>query len=124
MSLNQPSEDLKMPEFKSDIPSYLLNDATDRDKWILTKLQEIDFKTGWQTTILNMLYREAKKTNGRVTTVETKVNKIEKEKDFIAKFVYNKYFWAVIAAWFLVVYPIFILKFGPVKINWLWNLFG
>ncbi len=41
--------DINVPNFESDIPAYLLKDATEKDQYIMKSLSVLMQKTDWQT---------------------------------------------------------------------------
>lgn len=80
MSDPQPSnqvQELQIPEFKSNIPEYILNDIKGSDKehlkYILETISIIQQQSNWQTQILAQTFQQAKKTNGRVNKLEEKL---------------------------------------------------
>ena len=54
-----PSQELQIPEFKSNIPEYILNDIKGSDKehlkYILETISIIQQQSNWQTQILAKL---------------------------------------------------------------------
>lgn len=72
------------PEFQSDIPSHLLENATPQDKWIMENISILNQKTNWLTEmrrydserlhemdgISKETLEQTKKTNGRVNKLE------------------------------------------------------
>ena len=87
LSLNQ---ELRIPEFKSNIPEYILNNiqGTDKEhiKYILETISVIQQQSNWQAEILAKTYAQSLRTNGRVNKLEDnkekideKINKIDEE---------------------------------------------
>jgi hypothetical protein len=110
---------LEKPHFTSQIPAHLLQDATDRDKYILESLSVITQNNNWlvdetirQSCKLETLEKtvgevktQTTLTNGRVTRLEDKntankesedeLKKILVVKNWIWKLLSSKLFWTV-----------------------------
>lgn len=74
---SQP-EELVIPEFRSDIPEYLTENLSAKDKHIMQTLSEIKHNALWQSPVLAKLYKQAQITNGRVNESEEKIEALEK----------------------------------------------
>lgn len=92
MSDSQPilNQELRIPEFKSNIPEYILNNiqGTDKEhiKYILETINIIQQQSNWQGELLVKTYKQACATNGKVLKLEDnkektdeKINKIDEE---------------------------------------------
>ena len=71
--------EVPIPQFKSTIPSILLENVSDSDRYIMESISILNSKTDWQTTkiaeqaaILKKVEVQTTKTNGRVTELEKK----------------------------------------------------
>jgi len=114
---------LKKPSFQSNLPEYLLKDASDKDRYILEHLNVISQTSNWlidetvkQSEKLESIENQTFKTNGRVNKLE-EMNPLDKDtnkelkqivsiKVFAQKYLFNRY---VLGALFLFV-------FGAIKV--------
>ena len=74
---NLPNQELQIPEFKSNIPEYILNDIKGSDgehlKYILETISIIQQQSNWQAELLAKTYGQALRTNGRVNKLESEM---------------------------------------------------
>lgn len=75
------NQELRIPEFKSNIPEYILDNIKGADKehikYILETISVIQQQSNWQAEILAKTYTQSVKTNGRVNRLEDDKNKID-----------------------------------------------
>jgi len=103
------------PEFKSAIPSHLLENSSERDKFIIEQLSVIGQKSDWligetqmQSHDIQIIKKETQATNGKVAATIRNLAEIEKRegdksadwaeikqivsfKQFIGKYLLNRY---------------------------------
>lgn len=86
------AQELQIPEFKSNIPEYILKniekegqESGEHLKYILETLSVLQQQSNWQAEILAKTYAQCKKTNGRVTRLEIGKEKEENDIEEINK---------------------------------------
>ncbi len=104
------------PEFRSNIPEPLLQNATPEMQWVMKTMDVLSQKTDYvvdkqneQSDELKAIKEQTMRTNGRVTKLEGQVHDLEhlkedtakvcedikdivKTKRFVSKYMLNKYF--------------------------------
>lgn len=111
-----------MPDFKPDIPEYLLAGASPAERYLIEKVSVLDKKTDWQSTELveqgtvqDSILAETKRTNGRVSKLETDVVDLQglatsaradlKVLDLALKVMRSKWFWIAVGLVLFGVFP-------------------
>lgn len=111
-----------MPDFKPDIPEYLLAGASPAERYLIEKVSVLDKKTDWQSTELidqgttqDQILVEARRTNGRITKLETDVVDLQglaasaradlKVLDLALKVMRSKWFWIAVGLVLFGVFP-------------------
>lgn len=64
------NDNLEIPDFKPDLPEYILKDLAPSERYTLENLSVVRQYMGWQNTVLKETCDLARKTNGRVTALE------------------------------------------------------
>lgn len=85
------------PEFQSQIPEYLLKDASDQDKHILAQLSVMAQISEWSVKAHISTMESVRKTNGRLIRAEENIERLQEDKKFF------KRGWQTIAAFAAVV---------------------
>ena len=95
MSDPQPSnqvQELQIPEFKSNIPEYILKniekegqESGEHLKYILEALSVLQQQSNWQTEMLAKTYKQTLKTNGRTNRLEENKEKIDEKLENISE---------------------------------------
>ena len=80
------SQELDIPQFKSNIPEYILKNIEDEGsnngehiKYILETLSILQQQSNWQAEVLAKTYVQSVKTNGRVNRLEKSKEEIEEK---------------------------------------------
>ncbi len=71
---------LEHPTFKSQIPEYLLRDATDADKHIMAQLSVLTQFSEWSTKAHISTMESVRKTNGRLIKAEDDIVTLKGDK--------------------------------------------
>ena len=82
---------LTAPQFQSQIPDYLLKDATDQDKHIMAQLSVLTQISEWSIKAHISTMESVRKTNGRLIRAEENIQDLKGESDTV------KVGWKVIA---------------------------
>jgi hypothetical protein len=109
MQLSTTAMSLQKPSFQSNLPDYLLQDTSPKERYILEHLSIISQNNVWlvdetikQSEKLESIECQTIRTNGRVSKLEEKnisdkdsdeqIKQIVNTKLFIEKYLLNKYF--------------------------------
>lgn len=71
---------LERPEFKSQIPAYLLESASDRDRFIIEQLNILTQFIPWSVEAHISINEMARKTNGKIIRAEVDIEKIKTDR--------------------------------------------
>lgn len=123
-----PPFTVEVPEFKSDVPAFLLEDASPKDRYFLETLSKLSQAQIWQTQELirggevrNQIATQVKIANGRTAKNEEAIKvindltiRIDREMEpvrFVSKWGSNKYVLLGVAVLILVGIP-FVASLG------------
>jgi hypothetical protein len=73
------------PEFTSQIPEYLLKDASDQDKHILAQLSVMAQISEWSVKAHISTMESVRKTNGRLIRAEEDIKALQEDKKFLKR---------------------------------------
>lgn len=63
-------DDFEMPQFKATIPSHLMNNMDDHNKFLLEQISVIKNQNTWQSDVVHRIYNYTKTINGKVVELE------------------------------------------------------
>lgn len=85
-------QELQIPEFKSNIPEYILKniekdgqESGEHLKYILEALSVLQQQSNWQAEVLAKTYKQTLRTNGRTNRLEENKEKIDEKLEDINK---------------------------------------
>lgn len=117
MSNINPEDNSDIPEvripdggFKAEIPEFLLQDCSPKERYILEQLGALENYTKWSAPIAVDSNRSIRRTNGRVNRAEDDIKQLKDQiqswinfKMIVHKVVTNKYFIIAVAVLALVI---------------------
>lgn len=128
----------KKPDFKSNIPEYLLSDSTARDRYIMEQLSIISQQNSWQSEALSSLDERVAFANSKTSKAIMEIEELQKKgresdsikedvaevietKRLLEKYILNKRF--------LIIFGIFFIGFlkilaFPTAVSWISSLIG
>ena len=63
-------EEFDMPNFRATIPSHLMKDMDDHNKFLLEQISVIKNQNTWQSDVVHKIYNYTKTINGKVVELE------------------------------------------------------
>jgi hypothetical protein len=113
---------LDIPEFKPNIPSYMLKDLKESDKFLLEQLSIMKNQNGWQTSTINKIYNYTKTINGKVVELENFRQRMLLEIDLEEKWAgrekeMNKYKKYTMIVFFIILYPLYMVFVDKVGLS-------
>lgn len=63
-------DDFEIPKFKATIPSHLMKDMDDHNKFLLEQISLIKNQNEWQGDVVHRIYNYTKTINGKVVELE------------------------------------------------------
>lgn len=64
------SDDFELPKFRATIPSHLMKDMDDHNKFLLEQISVIKNQNEWQGDVVHRIYNYTKTINGKVVELE------------------------------------------------------
>jgi hypothetical protein len=64
------SDDFEIPKFRATIPSHLMKDMDDHNKFLLEQISVIKNQNEWQGDVVHRIYNYTKTINGKVVELE------------------------------------------------------
>lgn len=119
MNSSNPEDNSKIPQlhipeggFKADIPDALLQDCSEKDRYLYETLGSMKHYIDWSSKVLIDSNFESRKTNGRVLKNEADISILESQikswigfKEGFVKFIKNRY--TIITIGFLIFVALF-----------------
>jgi len=79
------NKDLDVPVFKPRIPSYLMKQMDDHNKFLLEQISVMKQQNEWQTDLVSKIYNYTKTINGKVVELENFRHRMEIEMELDSK---------------------------------------